>query len=59
MRHEHHFKEQNGVTVMEDIFEYEVRLGWLGKVFDRIYLKQYMTRLLEIRNRAIKKIAEY
>jgi ligand-binding SRPBCC domain-containing protein len=58
MRHEHHFREVNGHTVMTDRFEYEVPFGFVGKLFDRIVLKRYMTTFLMIRNKMIKKIAE-
>lgn len=59
MRHEHHFKEEKTGTMMKDIFEYEVPVGWLGKLFDHLYLKRYMTRLLVLRNQTIKSIAEH
>lgn len=58
MRHEHHFKRDGDGCVMTDVFEYEVPLGWLGKLFDYLYLKQYMTRLLTIRNTCIRDMAE-
>jgi ligand-binding SRPBCC domain-containing protein len=58
MRHEHHFKEINGRTIMTDKFEYEVPFGLAGQLFDNIILKSYMTRFLRARNKVIKKIAE-
>ncbi len=58
MRHEHHFEEKNGKTIMRDQFEYEVPFGILGQVFDKIILKRYMTRFLLIRNKVLKSIAE-
>jgi ligand-binding SRPBCC domain-containing protein len=58
MRHEHHFEEKDGVTIMSDLFEYETP-GWIfGKLFDALVLKQYMTRLLKTRNEIIRKLAE-
>lgn len=58
MRHEHHFKNDNGHTIMDDIFEYEAPLGILGKAFDTLILKNYMTKLLVTRNNVIKEVAE-
>lgn len=58
MRHEHHFQFENGATVMKDEFQYEVPLGILGKIFDKLILKKYMTKLLLIRNKVLKAEAE-
>ncbi|XZF14658.1 SRPBCC family protein [Chitinophagaceae bacterium MMS25-I14] len=58
MRHEHHFAEENGQTVMRDMFIYETPYGAFGKLFDTFILKKYMTRLLQKRNRMIKDLAE-
>jgi len=58
MRHEHHFKEINGRTLMTDKFEYQVPFGAIGQIFDRIILKSYMTKFLVTRNKMIKQIAE-
>ncbi|WP_330442203.1 SRPBCC family protein [Flavobacterium sp. C4GT6] len=56
--HHHYFEEKNGVTVMTDVFDYKSPLGLLGKMSDRLFLKQYMKRLLEKRNQTIKEFAE-
>jgi len=58
MRYEHHFEEINGRTVMTDKFEYQVPFGFVGQFFDKIVLKNYMTKFLMERNKMIKKIAE-
>lgn len=58
MKHEHYFKPCDNGTIMIDFFEYEVPYGGLGKLFDRVYLNRYITRLLEERNRTIKSFAE-
>ncbi len=58
MRHEHHFREINGTTLMTDKFMYQVPFGLLGKLFDKVILKNYMTKFLLTRNRIIKEIAE-
>jgi ligand-binding SRPBCC domain-containing protein len=58
MRHEHHFKEVNGKTIMTDKFEYEAPLGLLGQLFDALVLRNYMTQLLLTRNKVMKSVAE-
>lgn len=58
MRHEHHFLWTNGKVMMIDKFEYEVPFGILGRLFDRIVLKNYMTRFLVTRNQIMKSIME-
>jgi ligand-binding SRPBCC domain-containing protein len=57
-RHEHHFEVLNGKTSMTDIFDYSSPLGVLGKIADHLFLKRYMTHLLETRNQVIKDYAE-
>jgi ligand-binding SRPBCC domain-containing protein len=58
MRHEHHFKEADGKTIMTDTFEYEVPFWIFGEVFNKLVLKNYMRKFLLERNRVIKSIAE-
>lgn len=57
-RHEHHFTEENGITNMKDVFDYQSPFGIIGKLADVIFLKNYMIRFLETRNLAIKEMAE-
>lgn len=57
-RHEHHFKEENGITTMMDVFDYRSPFGIFGRLADVVFLKSYMTRFLETRNLAIKEMAE-
>ncbi|MDF0718347.1 SRPBCC family protein [Muricauda sp. 334s03] len=57
-RHEHHFKESNGGTLITDYFDYKSPFGLLGNLADNIFLKNYMKVLLEKRNRTIKEFAE-
>jgi len=56
--HDHIFLEKNGATEMQDIFDFESPLGWLGKIFNHLILEKYMTQLLTTRNDIIKEIAE-
>lgn len=56
--HQHIFKEEDGATVMLDVFVYQSPLGVLGKLADWLFLKRYMTNFLTKRNEIIKEIAE-
>lgn len=58
MRHQHIFKKVDGKTLMIDIFEFESPLGIVGKLFNRIFLKNYLRNFLLERNRLIKNTAE-
>jgi ligand-binding SRPBCC domain-containing protein len=58
MKHEHHFKPCENGTLLIDLFHYEVPYGMFGKFMDSIFLYRYMTRLLHLRNSAIKDYAE-
>jgi ligand-binding SRPBCC domain-containing protein len=57
-RHEHYFTETDGKTIMRDVFVFESPCGILGKLFNLITLKAYMTNLLTQRNAVIKGVAE-
>ena len=56
--HRHYFERQQSTSVMKDIFEFESPLGMVGKIFNRAFLKSYMTMLLTKRNEVIKRYAE-
>lgn len=57
-RHEHIFQEKGNATLMVDVFDYKSPYGILGRLADVLFLKGYMKRLLEKRNRIIKQYAE-
>ncbi|MDO1500676.1 SRPBCC family protein [Winogradskyella maritima] len=58
-KHEHIFgKVSDNQTEMTDLFEFESPRGFLGKFANWLFLKRYMTDLLETRNGALKKFAE-
>ena len=57
-RHEHHFKAVKNGTFMIDIFEFKSPYGKIGLVFSELYLKRYLTKLMERRNEIIKEYAE-
>ncbi|MBA4241171.1 MAG: cell division protein [Sphingobacteriaceae bacterium] len=56
--HDHYFKEQNGKVIMTDRFEFSSPFGIMGKLFDKLILKNYMKLFLLERNRVIKEFAE-
>ncbi len=58
MKHEHHFKKVENGTIMIDQFYFESPHGQFGKWMDTLYLGNYLKKLLEERNQAIKKAAE-
>lgn len=57
-KHKHHFETIDGKTIMTDVFDYQSPLGILGRLADTLFLKKYMTRLLNKRNGVIKEFAE-
>lgn len=57
-RHEHHFVEQPGGTLMIDDVDFASPLGILGKLADAVLLESYMTRFLVRHNRHFKRVAE-
>lgn len=57
-KHEHHFRNSKGGTMMTDIFDFTSPMGIFGSFADKIFLKKYMTDLLLERNRILKEFAE-
>lgn len=57
-KHEHFFKSVEYETIMTDVFNYTSPLGFIGRLADKLFLKSYMTKLLQERNQTIKKFAE-
>lgn len=58
IKHEHHFKKVDNGTIMIDQFYFESPRGQFGKWMDALYLGNYLKKLLDERNQAIKKAAE-
>ena len=58
MKHEHHFKPCDNGTILIDQFYFESPFGAMGKLFNSLYLTNYIKRLLEQRNKTIKDYAE-
>jgi ligand-binding SRPBCC domain-containing protein len=57
-KHEHYFKETNGVTIMTDKLHYETPFGIFGKLFDYLFLKSHLTFFLLERNKVLKAVSE-
>ena len=58
LEHDHWFDAENGGTRMRDRFVFEAPFGVLGRFAERLFLRSYMTRLLRVRNDALKRVAE-
>lgn len=56
--HDHYFSNDQNITIMQDIFDYKSPFGFVGRVFDSVFLEGYMRRLLLGRNHSIKAVAE-
>lgn len=56
--HDHFFEHDQGVTTMQDRFQYKSPLGSLGRLADFLFLKRYMERLLRTRAGVIRSAAE-
>jgi ligand-binding SRPBCC domain-containing protein len=57
-RHEHIFEAKDNATLMTDKFYFESPFGILGKLVNTLFLKQYMSQLLQTRNQLLKEKAE-
>lgn len=58
MKHQHIFKVKEENTLMIDIFEFESPFGIIGKMFNKVFLKNYLKQFLLQRNKLIRKTAE-
>ena len=56
--HDHIFEQVNGKIKLTDIFDYDVPLAFIGKIFDSFALNKYMTNFAIQRNNAIKNALE-
>ncbi len=57
-KHTHMFEEQNGITIMQDILEYETPYGIFGKLFDKLFLKKHLINFIIYRNAFLKDASE-
>ena len=59
MLHDHIFKPApDGGTLMRDELSFAAPLGILGRIAERVLLRRYMTRFLQVRNHELKRVAE-
>lgn len=58
MRHEHYFMKFKEGTAMVDVLSFSSPLGVAGKLFDRLYLRNYMICFIKRRNVMLKRVAE-
>ena len=57
-KHEHHFKLVENGTLMIDKLEFESPYGKVGNLINKLFLKDYLQKLLMNRNAVIKEYAE-
>ena len=57
-QHQHHFKPVQNGTILIDRLYFESPYGIVGKLFNRLYLTNYMKLLLAERNKVIREYAE-
>lgn len=58
MKHVHTFEQKGEQTIMNDKFEFESPMGFIGELFNKFILSAYMKRFLIERNEVIKTISE-
>ena len=56
--HDHYFLSEGEGTIVTDIFDFDAPFGPIGHLANRIFLTNYMRRLLISRNNVIKQLAE-
>ncbi|WP_370899183.1 SRPBCC family protein [Chryseobacterium gossypii] len=57
LKHQHIFKEKDGGTLMIDILEFESPFGIIGRIFNKIFLENYLRNFLLERNKVIRDTA--
>lgn len=57
LKHEYHFKTCENGALLINLFHYEMKHGWIGKIIDRLVLRRYFKNMLEQRNQTIRNYA--
>lgn len=57
-RHEHVFEEHSRGTLLRDTIVFRSPLGPIGRLVDRLFMREYMRRLIEERNEHLASEAE-
>lgn len=58
MKHTHRFKTSGKKTIMTDEFEFLSPFGFIGRMFNYLFLKRYITTFLIKKNLKLKAVAE-
>ncbi len=58
MRHVHEFRTEGAETVMTDTMTWQSPFGLLGRLFDALVLRAHLTRFLQTKQSALKRLAE-
>jgi ligand-binding SRPBCC domain-containing protein len=58
LRHIHEFQDNDGITLMRDILEWEAPLGVVGRLADALFLRRHMQRFVSTKQNNLKRIAE-
>lgn len=58
MMHRHEFERSEDGTIVRDILEFSAPLGPIGRLFDALVLKRYMTAFIRYRQHALKQKVE-
>jgi ligand-binding SRPBCC domain-containing protein len=58
LEHDHYFEQNGDAVVMKDVFNFQSPFGFVGHLFDRLILTNYMRKFLIERNNVIKEFAE-
>ena len=56
--HDHVFTATSGGTRMDDVIDYAAPYGPVGRLAERLFLTAYLTRFIERRGLALKRLAE-
>ncbi len=54
--HQHHFKEVPGGILMEDILNYAIPYGFIGKIVNKIIVQDKILDIFKIREQKIKEV---
>jgi ligand-binding SRPBCC domain-containing protein len=57
-KHQHFFEQKENFVEVTDIIEYETPYGILGKLFDKLLLKNHLRKFITDRNEILKNLAE-
>jgi ligand-binding SRPBCC domain-containing protein len=58
LEHDHYFEGLLSGTRMIDVFDFTVPFGFVGSIAEQVFLTAYMSRFLERRAQALKRMAE-